>query len=68
MAKRPQIHFIKPESGDWVAMYVNGKKVAEGHSLDEYEVVEALGLTYTSDEISDEAAENGGFPEELSKR
>lgn len=66
--KLPVVHFIKAASGDWIAMYVNGKKAAEGHSLDEVQVIEALGLKVTSVEIGDEEAENGGFPEALPQR
>lgn len=33
------ITFIRAIAGDWICMYINGYKVAEGHSLREEEVV-----------------------------
>lgn len=35
-----RVAFVR--GGDWVAMYVQGQKVLEGHSLREEDVIEAL--------------------------
>lgn len=40
-------------TNDWVAMYVNGKKVADGHSLHYIYVLDALGIEYTTKDIDD---------------
>lgn len=40
-----QITFVA--ASDWVAMYVNGIKVCEGHSLHYSHVLDALGIQYT---------------------
>jgi hypothetical protein len=47
-------------------MYVNGKKVAEGHSLSESEVAQALGFSPKSVRVPDKWAEERGFPEHSS--
>ena len=54
---------VRPECGDWEAIYINGKLVAEGHRLDAMSVLEAIAdnlvCEIESIEISDEAAEMG---------
>lgn len=54
---------VHPESGDWEALYINGKLVAEGHSLPANRVLECVAKPWDYKvgriEISDEAAEMG---------
>lgn len=46
--------------GDWEALYVDGKLVAENHRLDAGEVLDALfGDDYEYVEVSEEIAESG---------
>lgn len=59
------IHFTQSIHGDWVAMYIDGRKVAEGHSLNEYQVLDALGVPYTSEEVDDDPYQDTPYPEEL---
>jgi hypothetical protein len=63
----PKVHFIRSSEGDWTAMYVDGQKVAEGHSLDDREVCKALGIKATSVEVDVDPYENQDkyFPEKL---
>lgn len=35
---------------DWIAMYVNGEKVIDGHSLPYRSILEALGIPFTTQE------------------
>jgi hypothetical protein len=43
-----KIILARPKSGDWESMIVDGKIVAEGHSLQAYEVLDALGIEHES--------------------
>jgi len=60
-----KFELIAPESGDWEAIYINDKLVAEGHRVRFEDILHALQhllpnkFIYT--EISDELAEEG-FP------
>lgn len=60
------ITFITSEGGDWIAMYINGSKVAEGHSLSEQEVVNQISkftpITQNRFELGQDRAESEGFP------
>lgn len=60
---------ILPDGGDWEALYMNGKLVAEGHSLDSRAVLDAIAdavpNTFRYVYVSDEKAEEG-FSENLS--
>ncbi len=40
-----QITFVT--ASDWVAMYIDGIKIIEGHSLHYSHVLDALGIPYT---------------------
>lgn len=61
-----RIEIISSESGDWEALYVNGKLRSEGHSIRPGEVLFAIQDIFPHDFecsfISDECAEEG-FPE-----
>lgn len=37
-----KIQFITSEEGDWIAMYIDGRLVEQGHSLDEREVAKHI--------------------------
>lgn len=37
------IKIISASDGDWEALYLDGKKVLEGHSLDPRQALEAVG-------------------------
>ena len=54
---------VHPESGDWEALYINGKLAAEGHSLSVRDVLDCidniLPNEYKYMTISDETAELG---------
>ena len=54
---------VRPESGDWEALYINGKLVCEGHHLDTWRVLEAIEKHLVCEiegiDISDEIAEMG---------
>jgi hypothetical protein len=62
--------FVSPVDGDWTALYVNDKLIAEGHSIRAEDILDAieniLPNYYTHVEISNERAEEG-FPELLSE-
>lgn len=54
---------VCPESGDWEALYMDGKLVADGHSLRVRDVLDAISSVlpnkFIYKEISDERAEKG---------
>ena len=54
---------VRPESGDWEALYIEGRLAAEGHSLPADRVLEAISKPLDCKvelvEISDEVAEMG---------
>ena len=54
---------VRPESGDWEALYINGNLAAEGHSLDVRAVLDAIDNILPNNvdtiEILDEVAEMG---------
>jgi len=62
-----QVTILSSEGGDWTALYIDGKKAIENHSLSEREVVEALGIDCECRELSDEYLEESGsnFPDTL---
>lgn len=57
------IAFVRPESGDWEALYVNGELVAEGHSISAERALKCVAKHWDYKvkciTISDEDAENG---------
>lgn len=61
---------VHPESGDWEALYINGKLAAEGHSLSVRDVLDCidniLPNEYKYMTISDETAELG-MPQYISE-
>ena len=54
---------VCPESGDWEALYMDGKLIAEGHSIRVMDVLDAISDVlpnkFTYESISDELAEAG---------
>ena len=61
---------VRPESGDWEALYIDDKLTKEGHNLSAFQVLKCLkkifGFEFKSVRVSDEAAE-AGMPELLSE-
>ena len=61
---------VYPESGDWEALYINGKLAAEGHRLSVRDVLDCidniLPNEYKYMTISDEIAELG-MPQYINK-
>lgn len=60
------IQFVTSTDGDWEGMYIDGKLVAEGHSVSPYEIFAQLlkhipGLTYSSQEKNEEWFEKHGY-------
>lgn len=60
---------ITPVSGDWEAWYLNGKLIAEGHTVNAWDLIDGIADVFPNEiqtiEISDEKAEIG-FSENLS--
>jgi hypothetical protein len=60
---------VRPESGDWEALYIDGKLAIESHSLSSFQVLKCVkkifGCQFENVRISDETAEMG-MPELLS--
>ena len=52
---------ILAKADDWTALYVDGKKVAENHSLSEREIFEALGITIREVWVDDDWLEQTGY-------
>jgi hypothetical protein len=50
---------------DWIALFVDGKKVIEGHSLNETDIFRAIGVEMRCIWLEDEWVEEHGFPETL---
>ena len=65
-----QIEFVtlSPESGDWETLYMNGKLIAEGHSLRVSDILDAIADVFPNKHkymlVSEEKAEEG-FTENL---
>ena len=61
-----KLSFRSSTWGDWEAMYLDSVKVAEGHSLDLYEVLEKLGISFDYEEVEVEEDDPcAAFPEKL---
>ena len=61
---------VKTEGGDWAAMYMDGRLMAEGHTLDAHDVLDAISDIFPNNvsyaEIPDEIAEElGNMPQHL---
>lgn len=64
--KLPSITFV--EYDDWEGLYLDGKLVLEGHSLDTSHVLDALGISHSSVWVSDAQIEKAGcLPERLAE-
>ena len=68
MSERPtRVHSLSTDEGDCTAMYVNGKRVLQGHAISPEAAVEALpGVAVTASECSVEDLAPYGYtcPEE----
>lgn len=62
---KPHLVLLKDNSGDWAALYVDGKCTAQGHSIHKDEILEAVAakglITYQEVECETEDR----FPQEL---
>lgn len=56
---------VSSVEGDWIGLYVNGRLAAEGHSLSERHVLEALGHKVESRQLDMEQADMTRLPEYL---
>ena len=65
-AARPQVVVIASDDGDWEALYLNGRKVREDHSLNWRFILEALGIPYSNSYVPvDPYDTDASFPETL---
>lgn len=68
MSKPVELVTLIPDCGDWEALYLNGKLIAEGHQLSVDNILEALADVFPNEHqymnVSDEKAESG-FTENL---
>jgi len=63
--KLPKIDFVYAD--DWIGMYLDGRLVFERHSMDEEDVLNALGVEYSSHRAHDYLSERGCCPDDLSE-
>ena len=63
MSKVHNFVAVEPECGDWIALYMDGNLIAEGHSLGLVDVLDAINSTFPNTidwkTVSDEYAESG---------
>lgn len=64
-----KLTLVRPDSGDWEALYIDGKLVKEGQRLSAFQILKLVkkifGCQFENVRISDEVAE-AGMPELLS--
>lgn len=69
MEDRYKFTLVRPLSGDWEALYMNGEFIVEGHILRAIDVLNAIGSVLPNEvvfkSVTDEEAEKG-MPYELS--
>lgn len=58
-----QVAHISDVSGDWEGIYVDGKLIAEGHSLDARQTMEAIGVEFEHRET--DLKDSGSLPDKL---
>ena len=60
---------ILAKADDWTALYVDGKKIVENHSLTDKEIFDALGITVREIWVDDDWLEETGnnFPPNASE-
>lgn len=61
------VTFVKSPDGDWVQIYKGDEFISEGHSVQTTELLEALGINVRSMETTQEFAEMGSWPQDLSQ-
>lgn len=65
-SRKPNLHIIRSDQGDWIGLYRDGKLLREGHSIPEDEVLDALGIEYGYTVWDEEFNEHGGrCPDDL---
>jgi hypothetical protein len=52
-------------TADWEALYIDGEKALENHSLPTYAIVEAMGYDYEDEYIPEDEVDLTTFPERL---
>ncbi len=64
----PDIVFVSDaQEGDWEGIYVDGVLKAQGHTLDNGQILEAIGVSARHIDVKTEWIENAGhLPENLS--
>jgi hypothetical protein len=76
MKKVPEVHILNTQDGDWVALYLNKKRVFQGHSINVRGFLSvlrkagvSLGFSFserdTTTKEDREVTDAGDFPEEL---
>lgn len=61
-----KVTIVGCESGDWEALYINGKLIEESHKIRAYDVLNALSVEHDCIKIPDKVAE-AGMPNDLSE-
>lgn len=53
--------------GDWKVIYINGEKILEGHSIQEIDIFQALGITFQTRWIEDSFSQSvsANWPQKL---
>lgn len=46
-----QVNIVRDIGGDWEALYKDDKLVAQGHSIDLWQALEALGFSFLVEEM-----------------
>jgi len=52
-------------SMDWCAVYVDGRKIVEGHSVSPFHLLEALGYKVSTIDLKEDEWGGTDFPEQL---
>ncbi len=62
--KNKDITIVSSEDGEWKGIYINGKLEYEGHSIEYFDILDALQISYTRKEVSNEWIDaRGDLPE-----
>ena len=57
-----KVVFLNHSSGDWQAVYINGKKVFEHHKMETPDLLDKLGIENESIYDADHLAEDSSYP------
>lgn len=64
ITQRPVSRIDIRAADDWIALYISGEKVYEGHSISPRELMERLGIQFHWTDVDDLLDEHGGDPGE----